>query len=41
MILQQGQINTSLFELGIPRIKKQDIKNAELSDIQQVVRIGT
>ena len=41
MILQQGQSNTSLFELGIPRIKKQDTKNAELSDIQQVVCIGT
>ena len=40
-ILQQGQSNTGLFELEIPCSKKQDTKNVELPDIQQVVYTGT
>ena len=37
MFSQEDQSDTSPFELEIPRLKKQDMKNIELPDIQQVV----
>ena len=37
MFSQEDQSDTSPFELEIPRPKKQDMKNIELPDIQQVV----
>lgn len=40
MVLQQDQSGTGSFELEILRVKKPDMKNIELSDIQQVVYTG-